>query len=126
MLVAIKGGGLEKFWTETEVYRCWQGNDSLATSFAHMIAERKSLHLRTPVTSVTRRANGMDVTDQSNKIWSADYVVLAIPPTTWDKIRFDPAGEINSIKLQMGSNVKFLARLPHEVLESRQSVCDDR
>jgi monoamine oxidase len=115
MLVAIKGGGLENFWTETEVYRCWQGNDSLATSFAHVIAERKSLHLRTPVTSVTRRDSSMVVTDQANKIWSADYVVLAIPPTTWGKIRFDPAPEIDRLKLQMGANVKFLARLSREV-----------
>ncbi len=115
MLVAIKGGGLENFWTETEVYRCWQGNDSLATSFAHVIAERKSLHLRTPVTSVTRHADRMAVTDQSNKVWNADHVVLAIPPTTWSKIRFDPAKEIDAIKLQMGSNVKFLARVHHDV-----------
>jgi monoamine oxidase len=118
MLVAIKGGGLENFWTETEVYRCWQGNDSLATSFAHVIAGTKSLHLKTPVTSVTRKANIVEVTDQSNKVWSAQYVVLAIPPTTWGKIKFDPAEEIASIKLQMGSNVKFLARLRHGAWDS--------
>jgi monoamine oxidase len=115
MLIAIKGGGLENFWTETEVYRCWQGNDSLAKSFAQVIADHGSLHLKTPATSVTRKTNSMEVTDRSHKVWTADHVVLAIPPTTWGKIKFDPAAEIAAIKLQMGSNVKFLARLHRNV-----------
>src|SRR6476659_2668709 len=34
MLTAIKGGGLEKYWTDTEVYRCDGGNEQLARKLA--------------------------------------------------------------------------------------------
>ena len=30
-LAMVKGGGLEKYWTESEVYRCKGGNQQLAT-----------------------------------------------------------------------------------------------
>ena len=33
-LAMIKGHGLEKFWTETEVFRCRGGNQQLATALA--------------------------------------------------------------------------------------------
>ncbi len=29
-LAMVKGGGLEKYWTESEVYRCQGGNQQLA------------------------------------------------------------------------------------------------
>ena len=29
-LAMVKGGGLEKYWTESEVYRCKGGNQQLA------------------------------------------------------------------------------------------------
>ena len=32
-LAMVKGGGLEKYWTESEVYRCQGGNQQLARKF---------------------------------------------------------------------------------------------
>lgn len=45
----MKGGGLEKFWTETEAWRCTGGNGLLARRFAAEIRE-DLLHTGTPVT----------------------------------------------------------------------------
>jgi hypothetical protein len=39
-LAMVKGGGLEKYWTESEVYRCKGGNQQLATRLATRSARR--------------------------------------------------------------------------------------
>ena len=36
-LAMVKGGGLEKYWTDSEVYRCAGGNQQLATKFVQAI-----------------------------------------------------------------------------------------
>ena len=47
-LAMVKGGGLEKYWTESEVYRCKGGNQQLATKFAAAIGAPRIM-TRTPV-----------------------------------------------------------------------------
>jgi monoamine oxidase len=50
-LTQVKGGGLEKFWTESEVYRCRGGNARLARKLAAAIGERR-LRLGVPVREI--------------------------------------------------------------------------
>ena len=50
-LAMVKGGGLEKYWTESEVYRCKGGNQQLATKFAAAIGAPRIM-TRTPVRSI--------------------------------------------------------------------------
>ncbi len=40
-LCIIKGGGLEKYWTDTEVYRCKGGNQQLAEKLADAIGRQR-------------------------------------------------------------------------------------
>jgi monoamine oxidase len=40
-LAQVKGGGLEKYWTESEVYRCRGGNDRLARKLAAAIGSNR-------------------------------------------------------------------------------------
>ena len=54
-LAMVKGGGLEKYWTESEVYRCQGGNQQLARKFARghrpdarADADDRSHRLRSP------------------------------------------------------------------------------
>ncbi len=47
-LAMIKGGGLEKYWTDSEVFRCRGGNQLLARRLAAAVGTEKVL-LRTPV-----------------------------------------------------------------------------
>jgi monoamine oxidase len=104
-LAQIKGGGLEKYWTETEVYRCRGGNQQIATKIVAALGPSR-VHLRQPVTSLAVSDRGIVVTTAA-ATYEADYAVLAVPPATWNRIAFTPRLHVAAVP-QMGSNVKFL------------------
>jgi monoamine oxidase len=107
-LAQVKGGGLEKYWTESEVYRCLGGNQLLAEKLAQKIG--KQLQLKKPVAAVRLRDNGVAITTADGKSIEADEVVLSVPPSVWNKIQFDPALPA-ALTPQMGVNVKYLAQV---------------
>jgi monoamine oxidase len=108
VLSMIKGGGLEKYWTDSEVFRCGRGNQQLAVALAKEIGETR-IHLGTVVQSI-------DVNDRRVRIVAgdrtvdADHVVLAVPPTVWNRIAITPMLPV-ALTPQMGTNVKFLTAL---------------
>jgi len=106
-LTAVKGGGLEKYWTDSEVYRCRGGNDLLATKLAAAVGNER-LVTRMPVESVVRQGDAMIVKTVSGKSDTCDDVVLTAPPGTWKKIRFSPElpAEMDP---QTGFNAKYFA-----------------
>ncbi len=108
-LAMWKGGGLEKYWTDSEVYRCKGGNQLLATKFVSAIGAAKVL-TRTPVRSVSLSDKGARVALANGKTLEADRVILTAPPSTWNRIGFDPALSPTLLP-QMGVNVKFLLGL---------------
>ncbi len=108
-LAMIKGGGLEKYWTESEVYRCKGGNQQLARRFVTAIGAERVL-LRTIVRSIAMTDRGGRVTLASGKVLEADHVLLTAPPPVWNKIAIDPALPPGLVP-QMGTNVKFLMAL---------------
>ena len=112
-LAMWKGGGLEKYWTDSEVYRCSGGNQLLATRLVAAIGAAKVM-LRTPVRSVATTDSGARVTLANGKTLEADRVILTAPPSTWNRIAFEPALP-PSLVPQMGSNVKFLLGLSSPV-----------
>ncbi len=105
-LTQISGGGGETYWTESEVYRCNGGNQQLARKLAEKIGERVILGL--PVTDINAQRDKMMITCRDGRTMQVDDVVLAVPPTTWKKIRFNPPLP-QMLNPQMGSNVKYLA-----------------
>jgi len=108
-LAMVRGGGLEKYWTESEVYRCQGGNQQLALKLREAIGPGRVL-LRTPVRAVALTDTVARVTLADGKVLEAEHVVLTAPPPVWNKIAFDPALPPN-LAPQMGSNVKFLMAL---------------
>jgi monoamine oxidase len=107
MLAQVKGGGLEKYWTDSEVYRCKGGNQQLAKKLAEAIGIDRMI-IGMPVTSVQVTDKRVIVTCKDRRTIEADDVVLAVPPSVWHKIQFVP--ELPStIKVQMGTNVKYLS-----------------
>jgi monoamine oxidase len=108
-LAMWKGGGLEKYWTDSEVFRCRGGNQQLATKLVAAIGAAKVM-TRTPVRSVELTQNGARVLLATGKTLEADRVILTAPPTTWNRIAIDPALP-SSLMPQMGTNVKFLMGL---------------
>ncbi|MGE0481530.1 MAG: flavin monoamine oxidase family protein [Phycisphaerae bacterium] len=109
LLSAVKGGGLEKYWTDTEVYRCKGGNEQLAKKLADEFG-RDRINLKLPVTEIKSSDRGVVVKCSDGRTIEADEVVLAVPPSTWGKIKFSPELPA-ALKPQMGVNVKYLTSL---------------
>ena len=106
-LTQIKGGGVEQYWTESEVYRCKGGNQQLAMKLAEKIGNDKII-LGLPVNSIDGRRDKMVITCRDGRTIEVDDVVLSAPPSTWSKIQLSP-GLPAQLNPQMGVNVKYLA-----------------
>jgi monoamine oxidase len=105
-LAQIAGGGYDKYWTESEVYRCKGGNQQLAFKLAEKIGDRLITGL--PVSEINGRGDRMILTCKDGRTIEVDDVVLAVPPTTWKKITFNPRlPEV--LQPQMGTALKYLA-----------------
>ena len=103
-LAMIKGGGLNRFWTDTETHHCKGGNQQLAFKFK---AKLKKLKLGKPVKEIRLDNAGVVVVPKTGKPIRGSDVVLAVPPTMWEHIFFKPQLP-KSYKVQFGKNVKFL------------------
>jgi monoamine oxidase len=109
LLAQVKGGGLDKYWTDSEVYLCSGGSQRLAEKLAGSIGSERIL-LSVPASSVTIKDNQVVVTSSDGETFTADDVILSVPPSVWSKIKFDPAlPEV--LRPQMGSAVTYLASL---------------
>lgn len=108
-LAMVKGGGLEKYWTDSEVFRCRGGNQQLATKLASAIGAGK-VRTRMPVRALDVTDTTVRVTLADGTTLEAEHVVLTAPPSTWNRIAIDPALPPGLIP-QMGTNVKFLLGL---------------
>ena len=108
-LAMVRGGGLEKYWEESEVYRCKGGNQQLARKFVAAIGQPRVL-TRTPVRRVAIGDGGVRVTLGNGNVLDAEHVVLTAPPSVWNRIAFDPALP-PGLAPQMASNVKQLIAL---------------
>jgi len=108
-LAMVKGGGLEKYWTESEVYRCRGGNQQLARKFVEAIGAPRVL-TRTIVRAIAVGDKSVRVTLASGKVLEGDHVLLTAPPPVWNRIAIEPALP-PGLAPQMGTNVKFLMAL---------------
>jgi monoamine oxidase len=109
MLTAVKGGGVEKYWTESEVYRCKGGNQQLALKLAEAIGIDRIV-LGLAVSEIAVKGDKVVISCADGRTIECDDVVLATPPPTWKKVAISPSlpGAINP---QMGVNVKYLNHL---------------
>src|SRR5687767_4944118 len=108
-LTQVKGGGLEKYWEESEVYRCKGGNDRLATKLLEQIGAQ-NVQLSRAATEIEVTGSRVTVKCADGTVVEGDDVVLAVPPSVWNKIKITPALP-SELKPQMGVNVKYLAQV---------------
>lgn len=101
-LTLVKGGGLDKFWSDTEFYRTKGGNQQFASKFAQKIGN--NLKLNCPVVRIITEPN-VEVIDADGVRHEADIVVLTIPPSLWSTIHFNPELPCDFLP-QMGMNIK--------------------
>lgn len=108
-LAAVKGGQLEKFWTDSEVYRCKGGNQQLATRLAEEIGKDRIV-LGLWARSIRLKGDVVMVEASDGRTIECDDVVLTAPPPTWQKIDISP-GLPDAMRPQMGLNTKYLAHV---------------
>ncbi len=109
LLTVVKGGGLEKFWTESEAFHCVGGNQQLAQRLVAEIG-RERVRLQMPVEKIVHADSKVVVTARDGSTYEGDDVVLATPPSCWSNIQFEPTLPA-VLRPQMGRNVKFLLAL---------------
>src|SRR5262249_35897171 len=105
LLAMIKGGGIEKYWTDSEVYRCKGGNSQLGKKLAEKVGDARIIK-GLAVTEIEDDGSKVTVTCKDNRTLECDDVVLAVPPSVWHKIEVKP-GLPKELAPQMGKNVKF-------------------
>jgi monoamine oxidase len=120
-LAMVAGGGFEKFWTDSETCRCMQGNGTLAKKLAGALGHR--LHLGEPVAGVVVGGSGVVVTSAGGMRYTADEVVLAVPPSVWERIRFTPALP-PELTPQMGVNIKMLSQVKRRYWKDQKLSAD--
>ena len=109
LLAQVKGGGLDKYWTDSETYLCDGGSERLAQKLAEAIGSERIL-LSTPASSVTIKDDQVVVTGSDGKTFTADDAIMAVPPSVWSQIKFDPPLP-EALRPQMGSAVTNLMSL---------------
>jgi monoamine oxidase len=107
MLASVKGGGGESYWTESEVYRCDGGNDQLAKRLGEAIGP-ENIRLKLPVEAIRYGGDVATVVCADGRTIECDDVVLAVPPSVWPRIEFNP-GLPASLRPQMGKAVKYIS-----------------
>ena len=138
VLAMIKGHGVDRYWTYTEVYRCIGVNAQLAQRFREELDDRV-VHTGIKVTAISRENGAASVelahtteqderndhesapnsrspkSDNGKKLEAvqADEVVLAIPPSVWHLIRFKDQDLRAKLKRapRLGVNTKNLYAL---------------
>jgi monoamine oxidase len=116
------------YWNELEIFRCSEGCQKLATEIANEARVKYGARILsgTAVTHIDLSRKGArlgfkrvlrpdgTVAPGAPTIFNADYVVLTVPPTVWDRITITAEGksaqpEVEIGQLGMGPAVKFFS-----------------
>jgi monoamine oxidase len=119
VLAMVKGGGLDRYWTDTELLRCKEGNQQLAESFRDRLnKDKQRVFTGAEVKSISREGDSISLTihnveGSSFSRKEINDVILAIPPSVYSRITF--SDEVVAKRLAkaptLGSNVKYLMQL---------------
>jgi monoamine oxidase len=112
VLAMVKGGGLDRYWTDTELFRCKGGNQTLANCFRDALNKTPDTVVEgAPVETISSSNGKIRLTVKGGKTDEGDDIILAIPPSAWYTIKVEgfPELAVNlSAPPQMGVNVKYL------------------
>ncbi|HEV8293159.1 MAG TPA: NAD(P)/FAD-dependent oxidoreductase [Tepidisphaeraceae bacterium] len=106
-LAQVKGGGVEKYWTDSEAYRCLGGSSQLTLKLEAALGVDRITH-KAPVIAIRAKEREMVVSTADGEPHECDDVVLAVPPPIWSRIDFFPQLP-PGLRPQMGAAVKYLA-----------------
>ena len=120
-LAMVAGGGFQSYYDDSEAFRLADGNDALATALAQKLGNR--VHFNSTVDLIRREVDGIYVRTRGGEIYRGDAVVVAVPPSVWDRITLLPPVS-ESIQPQMGENVKLIVALREAVWEKQGLTSD--
>lgn len=106
LLAAIRGGGLDEYWTLGRRLRCSGGNDQLVRRLERRVGASRML-LDTPVHAIRERADGYELEVRGGERYRCADVVLAVPPAVWSRIEIEPPLPIQ-LAPQSGARAKLL------------------
>ena len=112
----VNGGGSDRYWTDTEVYRSKRGTQALSEAFeAHLSGKGVSVKLQSRVVGVdvTPRKVTLRIRRNAKHVdrFEFDDVILTVPPSAWRTITSWKPKKLASFissPPQMGKNVKCL------------------
>jgi monoamine oxidase len=116
LLAMVNGGGSDRYWTDTEVYRSKRGTQALSEAFeAHLRGKGVSVKLQSRVVGVevTPRKVTLRIRRNAEHVdrFEFDDVILTVPPSAWSTITSWKPKKLASFRSsppQMGKNVKCL------------------
>ena len=123
ILAIVRGGGLQKFWDETDTLHCVGGTQQLATRIAQSLIQRRgetAVKLGTPVARIKVAEKCVELTLAAGERVEVDEVVLTVPPSTWNKIAFDPPLPAG-LTFPMAASAKYLAVFERAVWQDSKS-----
>ncbi len=111
VLCTVRGGGVQKFWDETDTMHCVGGTQQLAERLRQSLdqrGEQVKLELNCPVESIRVGEKSVTVQLADGRKLTADDVILTAPPTTWNKIAFEPLLPPH-LSVPLAASTKYLA-----------------
>lgn len=89
LLTQVKGGSINgdtnTYWDTVEVFRCSNGNQTLAKA----LTQNLNLKIENPVNKIIwDKESGKVHVKTKNETYISDFVVVTVPPSTWNNISF--------------------------------------
>lgn len=122
ILAIVRGGGLQKFWDETDTLHCVGGSQQLAEKLTESLTHTRgaaSLRLNSPVHAIRLRDKLVTMELADGSTIEADDVVLTVPPSTWNKIAFDPPLP-PQLTVPLAASTKYLAVFDKPIWRDQQ------
>lgn len=94
------------FWDVVEVFRCSNGNQSLA----EYLAKHLKVICDSPVKYI-KLCNDKIITKTDSCKYKSDYIVVTVPPSVWCNIKFKPCFDEKKYRPAMGPAIKWINKL---------------
>lgn len=122
ILTIIAAHGGKGYWDETEVFRCAEGNARLADGLLEGVGKDR-VHFGKPVAAIKTVESGVRLRLANGDEVEGDDVVLTAPPSTWDKIKFEPSLP-DGLRPQMGHATKHMAVVKDRFWDEETTIVD--
>lgn len=113
LLCQVRGGSLccepKEFWDIEELFRCANGNQSIAEHLAEAIP---NIYLNSPIKKISYDHRTKNFTLHTKERCGVfDHVILVTLPSMWKSIKFSPKIDLNPFHPKLGPAVKYISEV---------------